>query len=177
MRLNAIALSSISLLLPSCSALAMQGSVPRFNIESTCRAARAFAGADKTIAYNGCLKDEADAREQLAHKWTSFRLQDRTDCVSQGAEPLPSYVELLTCLEMSADAEALNSPGGMRGYKARGPAEQNLPIRENGVTPPANASAPAPKSGPSAESPPAAASGPANITEPPAKSEPAAKPN
>ena len=46
---------------------------------------------------------------------------------------------------MSADAEALNSPGGMRGYKARGPAEQNLPIRENGVTPPANTSAPAPE--------------------------------
>jgi hypothetical protein len=179
MRLIAFALSTTSLLVSSCDALAAQGSVPRFNIESTCREARAFAGTDKDVAYNGCLKDEADARAQLAKKWTSFRPQDRTDCVSQGAAPLPSYVELLTCLEMSADAAALNSPGGLRGYKARGPAEQNPPIPpiREGVTPPANTSAPTLESGPPAESPPPAASGPADVTEPPAKSEPPAKPN
>jgi hypothetical protein len=133
MRLNSFALCSLSLFAQSCSALAVQGSVPRFNIESTCRAAQPFVGANKKIALSGCLKDEADARDQLAQKWTSFRPQDRTDCVSQGAAPLPSYVELLTCLEMSADAEALNSPGGVHGYKTRGPARQNPPVSESGT--------------------------------------------
>ena len=37
---------------------------------------------------------------------------DRRDCVAQGANPMPSYVEILTCLEMSEEANALYNPDG-----------------------------------------------------------------
>jgi hypothetical protein len=125
--INIIASVSISYLIPHCRALAMQDGVPHFNIERTCREARAYSGADKEVAYKGCLKDEADARAQLAQKWTGFKQADRRDCVIQGAEPMPSYVELLTCLEMSAEVEALHAPGSVRGNKTRGSARQTLP--------------------------------------------------
>jgi len=51
---------------------------------------------------------------------------DRRDCVAQGATPMPSYVELLTCLEMSADVEAIDSPMGRRGNRS-GSARESSP--------------------------------------------------
>ncbi|HMF06104.1 MAG TPA: hypothetical protein VKE72_03715 [Methylocella sp.] len=114
-------------LIPHCRASAKPDGVPHFNMERTCREARAYAGADKEVAYKGCLKDEADAREQLTQKWTGFKQADRRDCVMQGAAPMPSYVELLTCLEMSAEVGALNAPESARGKKPHGPAHQTLP--------------------------------------------------
>ncbi len=132
---NIIVLFSISFLIPQCRALAKQDGVPHFNIERTCREARAYTGADKEVAYKGCLKDEADAREQLAQKWTGFKQADRRDCVLQGAAPMPSYVELLTCLEMSEEVEALNAPDGRRGNKIRGSARQTPPGPTQGASP------------------------------------------
>ncbi|HET6378584.1 MAG TPA: hypothetical protein VFG05_09815 [Methylocella sp.] len=89
-----------------------QAEVPKYDIAKTCRAAGAYAGSNKDLAYKGCVRDESDARAELIRKWTQFNAQDRADCIAQGAEPMPSYVELLTCLEISAEVSALNSPGG-----------------------------------------------------------------
>jgi hypothetical protein len=58
------------------------------------------------------MKDENDARAELVRKWTHFNAGDRKDCVAQGASPMPSYVEILTCLEMSDEANALYNPDG-----------------------------------------------------------------
>jgi len=119
MRTKSIILWVILFVSPLDRGVAMQGGVvPRFSIEQTCREARAYASADKVLAYNSCLKDESDARDQLLRKWTSFRPADRSECVTQGATPVPSYVEVLTCLEMSADVETLNAPNGANGKKA-----------------------------------------------------------
>lgn len=131
MRMNVIALVSISALIP-CSealatgALAKRDGVPRFDIERTCREARSFTGADKEVSYKGCLKDESDAHDQLAQKWTRFKQVDRQDCVAQGAAPMPSYVELLTCLEMSAEAGELDAPKGAHAAQS-GPARASSP--------------------------------------------------
>jgi hypothetical protein len=86
--------------------------VPRFDVARSCREARAYTGDDKNLAYRGCMKDENDARAELARKWAKFKPGDRKDCAAQGAAPVPSYVELLTCLEMSDEAEALYKPDG-----------------------------------------------------------------
>jgi len=109
--LIAIFISSFISLLPS-QAFARAEDVPRFDIVHTCAEARAFAGDDKDLAYKGCLKDENDARAELKRKWSHFKPQDRRDCVEQGAAPMPSYVEILTCLEMSDEASALYNPDG-----------------------------------------------------------------
>lgn len=110
-RLIAVLIGSLISLLPSL-AFARAEDVPRFDIAHTCTEARAFAGDDKDLAYRGCLKDENDARAELKRKWSHFKLQDRRDCVEQGAAPMPSYVEILTCLEMTDEARTLYNPDG-----------------------------------------------------------------
>jgi hypothetical protein len=94
--------------------------VPNFDVARSCQEARAYTGDDKDLAYRGCMKDENEARAELARKWAHFKPGDRKDCVAQGAAPVPSYVELLTCLEMSDEAEALYKPDGTRRDKPQG---------------------------------------------------------
>jgi hypothetical protein len=84
--------------------------VPKLNVAESCREAQAIAGEDKNLTYKGCMQDETEARQQLAKKWSSFKLEDRRNCVEGGAAPLPSYVEILTCLEMYDQASTLYRP-------------------------------------------------------------------
>jgi hypothetical protein len=112
----------IALLVLLDPAAAKPDGVPRFDVARSCEDARAFVGNDQNLAYKGCMKDENDAREKLAQKWAHFKLKDRKDCVAQGAAPVPSYVEILTCLEMSDEAEALYNPDGTHRDKPLGAA-------------------------------------------------------
>jgi hypothetical protein len=118
--------------------------VPRFDVARSCQEARAYTGDDKDLAYRGCMKDENDARAELARKWAHFKPGDRSDCVAQGAAPVPSYVELLTCLEMSDEAEALYKPDGTLREKPQGGAVQGK-FGQDQATP--SSAAPAPESG------------------------------
>ena len=55
-----------------------------------------------------CTRDELTARDQISKQWAQFSQTDKTRCIrlaTLGSEP--SYVELLTCLEMSRDARKL----------------------------------------------------------------------
>jgi len=74
--------------------------MPNLNVEKSCMEARDSTGADPDQTYKNCLADEIDARKTLAQKWSSFKPGTRRSCVEAGATPNPSYVELLTCLEM-----------------------------------------------------------------------------
>ena len=133
------------LALPS-SGSAKPDGVPRFDVVRSCQEARAYTGDDN----RGCMKDENDARAELARKWAKFKPGDRKDCVAQGAAPVPSYVELLTCLEMSDEADALYKPDGTRRDKPQGGAVQSK-FGQDQSTPssaaPAPGAAPAPESG------------------------------
>jgi len=111
------------LVLPNLASAKPDG-VPRFDVSRSCEDARAFVGNDQNLAYKGCMKDENDARAELARKWAHFKPGDRKDCVAQGIAPVPSYVEILTCLEMSEEAEALYNPDGTRRDKPQGGAFQ-----------------------------------------------------
>ena len=91
---------------------------PSFDVARSCKEAQAYAN-DQNLAYRSCMKDENEARAKLAQKWAHFKPGDRKDCVAQGAAPVPSYVEVLTCLEMSDEAEALYKPDGTRRDKPR----------------------------------------------------------
>lgn len=114
------------LILPH-AAFAKQQAFPNFDIARTCQEARTSAGGDKSVAFRGCMNDENEAREQLARRWGQFDAQDRDDCLAQGAAPLPSYVEILTCLEMSELARALVEPESGRKEKLQGPAARQSP--------------------------------------------------
>jgi len=118
--------------------------VPRFDVVRSCQEARAYTGDDKNLAYRGCMKDENDARAELARKWAKFKPGDRKDCAAQGAAPVPSYVELLTCLEMSDEAEALYRPDGTLRDKRQGGA---VPGKRGQDQAAPSGAAPAPESG------------------------------
>jgi len=107
-----IALLPLSLPAAAKPASAKPERVPVFDVAPSCLQAREYAGVNRNLTYQGCMKDENDARAELVRKWTHFNAGDRKDCVAQGARPMPSYVEILTCLEMSEEANALYNPDG-----------------------------------------------------------------
>jgi hypothetical protein len=77
--------------------------IPHFNTEVTCRAAPSLQGGIQK-PYESCLEDEKTARARLEKVWTMHTTQQRTECVNlEGAGGgSPSYVDVLTCLEMYA---------------------------------------------------------------------------
>ena len=74
--------------------------VPAFDIARNCNEETAGSGIGTGAA--SCTKDETDAKNELEKRWSQFGASEKGFCVgesSTGGER--SYVELLTCLEMS----------------------------------------------------------------------------
>jgi hypothetical protein len=72
--------------------------LPAFDIVRNCNAETVGA----VTSVESCTKDETDAKNQLAESWSHFGASEKKACVGEssvGGEQ--SYVELLTCLEMS----------------------------------------------------------------------------
>jgi len=96
--LAAIAVSALPLVSP------VNDKVPVFNVAVSCRAA-ASAGLSVSESYQSCMNDERSAREELVRDWAAFAAGDRGRCTTESSGGgLPSYVELLVCLQMSRDA-------------------------------------------------------------------------
>ena len=89
--------------------LVAAGQVPNLDIAPGCRAAAAVDAGE--TSEQGCLVDERTARDALAKAWSGFASSDKTMCVDQTSNYNPSYVELLSCLEMMRDARIPYRPG------------------------------------------------------------------
>jgi hypothetical protein len=88
---------------------AVADDAPILNMDSTCDAVAAaiIIGRDK----QACIKEETEARDLLTKNWSQYRPADKTQCVgmvSKGGPP--SYVELISCLEIMKDAAAVHKP-------------------------------------------------------------------
>jgi hypothetical protein len=76
-------------------------SLPRFDIAAECRS----EGGAKAVLEK-CIEDESVARDQLQPLWSQSNAADRAQCVGETSiDGTPSYVELLTCLEMTRDVK------------------------------------------------------------------------
>ena len=89
--------------------VAAAGEPPQLDVRPSCRAADRVsfaAGADKPRNdMQACLDDERTARDALFKAWPRFRPVDQAQCVGMNRTGgPPSYVELLTCLEVMRDA-------------------------------------------------------------------------
>jgi len=85
-------------MLPASISVAQQ--LPHFDIEATCRAAHPLGPEDRD-PYQGCMKDETAARSELQRQWTRFEAGNRDLCAEETrVGGYPSYVEVLTCLQM-----------------------------------------------------------------------------
>jgi hypothetical protein len=86
-------------------AVALADGPPRLDVSETCNAAARgaiSAGRDKA----SCLADERAAQEAIAKDWSTYSAAHKTQCignVTTGGPP--SYVELLSCLEVMRDAK------------------------------------------------------------------------
>jgi hypothetical protein len=100
-------LSLPGLVLVSQLAIPVADRVPALNVDPTCDAAQS-AGVMLKRDKQTCLNEEHDARDTLAKQWSQYPSADRTRCAeSTKMGGVPSYVELLTCLEMAKSAREL----------------------------------------------------------------------
>jgi hypothetical protein len=76
-------------------------SVPKFDIARECR-----SEVGEQVGIDRCVADENDARQQLQSLWTQSAARDQANCTQETTlDGSGSYVELLTCLEMSRDVK------------------------------------------------------------------------
>jgi len=89
------------------SLITLAADVPTLKVEPSCKAAGA-AGLMMGRTTESCMNDEKSAREDLVKSWSTFSSDDRAHCLSMvSTGGSPSYVELLSCLEMSRDAKKI----------------------------------------------------------------------
>ena len=98
--------------------ISLAGAPPAVDLAGICGSAEMAAlPEDRAAAYQGCVRDEQSALDQLRAKWTHFSAAAQDACVASGGIPM-SYVELLTCLEMQ--------PGGSLSLQGGGAASAPL---------------------------------------------------
>jgi hypothetical protein len=83
--------------------------MPVINVEKTCKdsvAADKAAKLDLAQPLDNCMRDENSAKQQLATVWSQYPASVRNNC-EQEATLLGegSYVDLLTCMQMSDPAK------------------------------------------------------------------------
>jgi hypothetical protein len=76
---------------------------PTLDFEPGCRDSLAMGDGMQTL--QSCEIDEKAARDLLAKQWSGFAQSDKAMCVDMTKNFDPSYVELLSCLEMMRDAK------------------------------------------------------------------------
>ena len=84
--------------------------VPKLAVESSCKAAMsadAALGADRDQTYSSCMNDENQAQQELTTVWANYPAPLRTRCeLEAAAGGLPSYVDLLVCLQVANDTSS-----------------------------------------------------------------------
>src|SRR6202007_63654 len=103
-------------------AVALADAPPKLDVTTTCNAASQHAisaGRDK----DACMGDERTAETTLAHNWSKYSADDKSHCVGTVKTGGPSsYVELLSCIEVSRDANNL-----AKGIRSCGRTDQSRP--------------------------------------------------
>jgi hypothetical protein len=81
-------------------------SVPTLDTRPTCADAAKEISVTRTTEL--CQRSEQEARDALVSQWAGFPAADRQTCVATTRiGGFPSYVQVLTCLELARDARTL----------------------------------------------------------------------
>src|SRR5947209_8586359 len=106
--------------MPASAALA---DAPTLNVQATCRATPAV-NLDQQATYDNCMRSENAARDKLNKSWAKMRVDWRSTCLKTTTlGGVPSYVELLTCVEMreaAANGQSGAPSGSMTGGRSVG---------------------------------------------------------
>jgi hypothetical protein len=115
MRLFLLLHTSFVLLLTSGS-IVLSDEIPSLDLQPVCRGIAQLASdpgerGGPDLKFNQCIKSEQLIRDNLAQQWSTFASSDRVKCVQDTVGGgLPSYSDLLTCLQMAEDAKKFNTP-------------------------------------------------------------------
>ncbi len=92
-----------ALLLLGFAAHAQADTVPNLDVEKTCRSSQiADPSVNDKASYEGCLRSEKEAKRQAEKNWGSYAPAAKRQCEAQfKAGGYPSYVEMITCLELA----------------------------------------------------------------------------
>lgn len=92
------------LLLGLAAGQAYADTVPDLDVEKTCRSAQvADTGVSDKASYDGCIRSERDAKRQAEKNWGHYTPSAKRQCEAQfKAGGYPSYVEMITCLELAS---------------------------------------------------------------------------
>jgi hypothetical protein len=86
--------------------VAAADNVPALDIQPTCAGANSVLSGNRDIA--SCEQSEQQARDTLGTEWRKFSARDKRNCIAEtNIGGFPSYVQVLTCLEMARDARTL----------------------------------------------------------------------
>ena len=87
--------------------VAVADQVPMFDIAKSCKLdVAATTGLTDNQPVKSCMNDEQKAQQQLATQWSTFPAANKAQCGSMEAiGDTPSYVSLLTCLQMDQIAK------------------------------------------------------------------------
>jgi hypothetical protein len=118
--------ATLAVLLGLATGHAYADSVPDLNVEKTCRSAQvADTSVSDQASYDGCLRSERDAKRQAEQHWNTYTTPAKRQCEAQfKAGGYPSYVEMVTCLELASgtvpgqDPAKANAVGGNGSYRA-----------------------------------------------------------
>jgi hypothetical protein len=89
--------------------LTVADELPNFNVEASCKAVEGF-GLAITHSLESCVQDENAAKTELGKNWTTYAPAERSRCVAETMVGDPSYVDVLTCLQMAQDIDVMKSP-------------------------------------------------------------------
>jgi hypothetical protein len=95
---------SISMIILSSQlVIAVADEVPKFDIARSCKLdASAATGLAVEQPIKNCMNDEQQALQQLGSQWSKFTASSRASCsANESVGGTPSYVSLLTCLQMA----------------------------------------------------------------------------
>jgi len=101
------------------SLLPVSSRLPELKVEALCKST---SETDKAMglalaqSFSDCMRDEASAQQQLATIWSSTMPAVRDGCEGEATSGgIQSYVDLLTCIQMTDTASTLASASPLRG--------------------------------------------------------------
>jgi hypothetical protein len=85
--------------------------LPSIDLQKLCHSSERTMGGgseDSIKTFDSCMSDEQEAREQLLKNWMTYPSSDKALCMHE-MDYLPSYVEWITCTEMSKDLRRIRN--------------------------------------------------------------------
>ncbi len=93
----------VALALSATLIAAAADTMPHFDARPGCQVG-AQTGVDVRPNVAACVQEEQQARNDLIKEWRQFSNSDKRSCVAQAESGgPPSYIELLTCLQIARD--------------------------------------------------------------------------